>query len=480
MKKALFIDRDGTVIAEPPADYQVDSLEKLEFIPGAISALRTLRGLDFELVMATNQDGLGTEAFPEEDFRPPHEKMLRTLAGEGVAFDDMLIDRTFESDDAPTRKPRTGMFGRYTDGSYDLGTSYVVGDRATDILLARNLGAKGILLAPAAEGRRMLREAGAEEACVLITDSWAEIAEYIRRGERRVVVTRETRETRITVRLDLDGKGFGGVSPDRPAAGTGGAPENGADTKNPVDPDADNGPEGNRAGAKNPAGEWNDAGRNSGDGNGDSDNNSDGRNGDNRNRDDGNDNSRINDSSSDERNDDNGNGDNRNCGDGISTGLRFLDHMLAQIAHHGGVALEVEARGDLDIDEHHTMEDVAIVLGEAIDRALGSKAGIGRYGFALPMDDCRALVLLDFGGRIDFEWDAEFRRERVGDVPTEMFRHFFHSLCCAARCNLQISARGGNDHHKAEAIFKAFARALRMAVARSGFGYDIPSSKGVL
>ena len=353
----------------------------------------------------------------------------------------MLIDRTFESDGAPTRKPRTGMFGRYTGGGYDLAASYVVGDRATDILLARNLGARGILFAQETAGRRMLREAGAEEPCVLISDSWSEIAEYIRRGERRVVVTRETRETRITVRLDLDGKGFGGVSPDRPAAGTGGAPENG---------------------------------------NGDSDNNSDGRNGDNRNRDDGNDNSRINDSSSDERNDDNGNGDNRNCGDGISTGLRFLDHMLAQIAHHGGVALEVEARGDLDIDEHHTMEDVAIVLGKAIDRALGSKAGIGRYGFALPMDDCRALVLLDFGGRIDFEWDAEFRRERVGDVPTEMFRHFFPSLCCAARCNLQIAAKGDNDHHKAEAIFKAFARALRMAVARSGFGYDIPSSKGVL
>ena len=443
LKKALFIDRDGTLIVEPPVDMQVDSLAKLEFVPGAISALKVLRGLDFELVMATNQDGLGTDSFPEEDFRIPQEKMLRTLAGEGVLFDDMLIDRTFESDGAPTRKPRTGMFGRYTGGGYDLAASYVVGDRATDILLARNLGARGILFA-------------------------------------QVVVTRETRETRITVRLDLDGKGFGGVSPDRPAAGTGGAPENGADTKNPVDPDADNGPEGNRAGAKNPAGEWNDAGRNSGDGNGDSDNNSDGRNGDNRNRDDGNDNSRINDSSSDERNDDNGNGDNRNCGDGISTGLRFLDHMLAQIAHHGGVALEVEARGDLDIDEHHTMEDVAIVLGKAIDWALGSKAGIGRYGFALPMDDCRALVLLDFGGRIDFEWDAEFRRERVGDVPTEMFRHFFHSLCCAARCNLQIAAKGDNDHHKAEAIFKAFARALRMAVARSGFGYDIPSSKGVL
>lgn len=375
MKKALFIDRDGTLIVEPPVDLQVDSLAKLEFVPGAISALKVLRGLDFELVMATNQDGLGTDSFPEEDFRLPQEKMLRTLAGEGVLFDDILIDRTFESDNAPTRKPRTGMFGRYTGGGYDLAASYVIGDRATDILLARNLGARGILFAQETAGRRMLREAGAEEACVLISDSWAEIAEYIRRGERRVVVTRETRETQITVRLDLDGKGFG---------------------------------------------------------------------------------------------------------DGISTGLRFLDHMLAQIAHHGGVALEVEARGDLDIDEHHTMEDVAIVLGEAIDRALGSKAGIGRYGFALPMDDCRALVLLDFGGRIDFEWDAEFRRERVGDVPTEMFRHFFHSLCCAARCNLQISARGDNDHHKAEAIFKAFARALRMAVARSGFGYDIPSSKGIL
>ena len=454
MKKALFIDRDGTVIAEPPADYQVDSLEKLELVPGAISALRTLRGLDFELVMATNQDGLGTEAFPEEDFRPPHEKMLRTLAGEGVAFDDMLIDRTFESDDAPTRKPRTGMFGRYTDGSYDLGASYVVGDRATDILLARNLGAKGILLAPAAEGRRMLREAGAEEACVLITDSWAEIAEYIRRGERRVIVTRETRETQITVRLDLDGLGFGicgatGNGADgRPGntagnkngtkeAGAGTLPEN---TGNGLSRSLGNGTPGNMVdspgtpGTDTPPG--NTAVTRTGCG--------------------------------------------ATSGDGISTGLRFLDHMLAQIAHHGGVSLAVEAHGDLDIDEHHTMEDVAIVLGEAIDRALGSKAGIGRYGFALPMDDCRALVLLDFGGRIDFEWDAEFRRERVGDVPTEMFRHFFHSLCCAARCNLQISARGENDHHKAEAIFKAFARALRMAVARSGFGYDIPSSKGIL
>ena len=375
MKKAFFIDRDGTIIAEP-ADEQIDSLEKLSFVPGAISGLKSLAGLGYELVLATNQDGLGTASFPEESFLPAHEKMLATLRGEGVRFDDELIDRTFERDNAPTRKPRTGMFTRYMDGSYDLAASYVIGDRATDMLLARNLGARGILLRPEEEGRRMLREAGASEACVLVSDSWEEIAEFIRRGERRVEIRRETRETQIRVRLDLDGRG--------------------------------------------------------------------------------------------------------DFNDRISTGLHFLDHMLSQIAHHGGVALEVEARGDLQVDEHHTMEDVAIALGEAIDRALGSKAGIARYGFALPMDDCRAMVLLDFGGRIDFEWEAEFRRERVGDVPTEMFRHFFHALCCAARCNLQIAARGENDHHKAEAIFKAFARALRMAVARQGFGYDIPSSKGVL
>lgn len=548
MKKALFIDRDGTVIVEPPVDFQVDTLEKLEFVPGAISALKALRGLDFELVMATNQDGLGTDAFPEADFRLPQEKMLRTLAGEGVEFDDMLIDRTFESDNAPTRKPRTGMFGHYMDGSYDLAASYVVGDRATDMLLARNLGARGILLAPQAEGRRMLRQAGAEEACVLISDSWAEIAEYIRRGERRVVLTRETRETQITVRLDLDGRGFSGSGVSGTGvSGTGvgiygknsenGAenerPENGAENECPdggeqyknrtmfgaesvtsinrVGTDheltcnreeTDGGLDGNRADTENPKDGNRTVTRSPADGdfrNGDGRNsngrdgdviNCDHRDGDGRNSDCincGNKNSESRDDdgrkddwrNSDGRDSDGRNGDSRN-GEGISTGLRFLDHMLAQIAHHGGVALEVEARGDLDIDEHHTIEDVAIVLGEAIDRALGSKAGIGRYGFALPMDDCRALVLLDFGGRIDFEWDAEFRRERVGDVPTEMFRHFFHSLCCAARCNLQISARGGNEHHKAEAIFKAFARALRMAVARSGFGYDIPSSKGVL
>ncbi|MCI7139506.1 bifunctional histidinol-phosphatase/imidazoleglycerol-phosphate dehydratase HisB [Alistipes sp.] len=376
MKKALFIDRDGTILAEP-ADEQIDSLEKMEFVPGAISALKAIAGLGYELVLATNQDGLGTETFPEEQFLPPHEKMLATLRGEGVVFDDQLIDRTFERDGAPTRKPRTGMFTRYMDSSYDLAASFVIGDRMTDIELARNLGARGILLAPdTAEGLRRVREAGLTEACAFVAARWEEIAEYLRRGERRVEIRRETRETQIVVRLDLDGHG--------------------------------------------------------------------------------------------------------NFNGQISTGLRFLDHMLQQIAHHGGVALAVEAHGDLDIDEHHTVEDVAITLGEAIDRALGSKAGIARYGFALPMDDCRALVLLDFGGRIDFEWEARFRRERIGDVPTELFRHFFHALCSAARCNLQIAARGENEHHKAEAIFKAFARALRMAVARQGFGYDIPSSKGVL
>ncbi len=375
MKKALFIDRDGTIIAEP-ADEQVDSLEKLAFVAGAILGLKKLSELDFELVLATNQDGLGTEAFPETDFLPPHRMMLDTLRGEGVTFDAELIDRTFERDNAPTRKPRTGMFGRYMDGSYDLRGSYVIGDRVTDILLARNLGARGILFASKEEGQRLLHENNAADSCVLISNSWAEIAEFIRRGERCVAIARKTRETEVRVQLDLDG-----------------------------------------GGAFEPH---------------------------------------------------------------IATGLHFLDHMLEQIAHHGGVTLSVEAKGDLEVDEHHTVEDVAIVLGEAIDRALGTKIGIGRYGFVLPMDDCRALVLLDFGGRIDFRWKVTFSRERVGDVPTELFSHFFQSLCCASRCNLQIEADGENDHHKAEAIFKAFARALRMAVARNEFGYDIPSSKGIL
>ncbi len=376
MKTALFIDRDGTIIVEPPIDFQVDSLEKLQFRSGAISALKSLSTMDFELVMATNQDGLGTDSFPEDTFHPAHNKMLDILASEGVIFDDQLIDRTFESDNAPTRKPRTGMFGAYLGAEYDLENSYVIGDRVTDIILAKNLGAKGILLAPEEDGWQMVREADCAESCVLVSEDWTDVTEFIRRGQRRVEIVRATKETQIKVVLDLDKSA-------------------GMESK-------------------------------------------------------------------------------------ISTGLKFFDHMLDQIAHHGGVSLVVDAKGDLEVDEHHTIEDVAITLGEAIDRALGSKVGIARYGFALPMDECRALVLIDFGGRIDFEWDAEFKREYVGDMPTEMFRHFFISLCAAARCNLQISAVGENEHHKIEGIFKAFARALKMAVRREKFNNDIPSSKGIL
>ena len=374
MKRVLFIDRDGTIIVEPPTDYQVDSLEKLEFVPGAISALASLSQLDFELVMATNQDGLGTESFPEETFWPAHQKMLQTLAGEGIVFADQLIDRTFEHEQAPTRKPGTAMFGKYLSGEYDLARSFVVGDRITDVRLARNLGAQAILLRREAEVAEELQQEGLQEVCALVTDDWHRVAEFLRADDRCATVERNTRETQIRAVIDLDGRGE----------------------------------------------------------------------------------SRI------------------------DTGLKFLDHMLDQIIHHAGVSLTLEARGDLEVDEHHTMEDVAIVLGEAILRALGSKRGIERYGFALPMDESQALVLLDFGGRIDFEWDVKFRRERVGDVPTEMFRHFFKSLAEAARCNLHISARGENEHHKIEGVFKAFARALRCAIRRDVFSYELPSSKGVL
>lgn len=373
-KRALFIDRDGTIIVEPPVDYQVDSLEKLEFVPGAISALRSIAELDFELVMATNQDGLGTDSFPESTFLPAHRKMLATLEGEQVRFDDILIDRSMPEDNAPTRKPRTGMFARYLSGDYDMATSYVIGDRLTDMELARNLGAKGIFLQARDEGEKALAEAGLTDAAVLVTDRWWDIAEFLRASRRTAHVERNTRETRIKVDVDLDGRSESGVD----------------------------------------------------------------------------------------------------------TGLKFFDHMLDQISHHSGVSLKIETRGDLQVDEHHTIEDTAIALGEAIYEALGSKLGIGRYGFALPMDDCRAMVLLDFGGRIDFAWDVEFTREYVGDVPTEMFRHFFASLCAAMHCNLYVSARGENNHHKAEALFKAFARALRAAVKRDVFSYELPSSKGVL
>lgn len=374
MKRALFVDRDGTIIVEPPVDYQVDSLEKLEFVPGAISALRSIAELDFELVMATNQDGLGTASFPEDTFHPAHNKMLKTLAGEGVVFADQLIDRSFPEDNAPTRKPRTGMFGKYLSGEYDLANSYVVGDRLTDVELAWNLGAKDILLQPQEVGEQMLQGKEYAACCVLVTDNWWDVAEWLRRTERRAEVVRSTRETDIRIALDLDGVG---------------------ESK-------------------------------------------------------------------------------------IDTGLKFFDHMLDQIPHHSGISLEVVCRGDLEVDEHHTMEDVAIALGEAIRTALGSKRGIDRYGFVLPMDECQAMVLLDFGGRADFVWSVPFTRERVGDVPTEMFKHFFKSMCVAMQCNLHIEAKGENNHHLIEGVFKAFARALKMAVRRDVFSYELPSSKGVL
>ena len=352
MTRAIFVDRDGTIIAEPE-DEQVDSLEKLSFVPGAISALKALTGLGFELVMVTNQDGLGTAAFPEEDFYPAQNFMLRTLEGEGVVFDDILIDRHFPEDNSPCRKPGTGMFTKYLDGSYDLSGSYVIGDRDSDMELARNLGAKGLMIGQL---------------------SWDEIVRTIRATERSATVERKTAETDIRIKVDLDGKGESSVD----------------------------------------------------------------------------------------------------------SGLKFFDHMLNQLIHHGGLSLELSCKGDLEVDEHHTMEDVGIALGEAIRLALGDKRGINRYGFALPMDESRAIVLLDFGGRSELVWDVVFTREMVGDVPTEMFKHFFKSLCDSLRCNLYIQARGENNHHLIEGVFKAFSRTIRQAAARNVFSYDLPSSKGLL
>lgn len=364
MKKAIFIDRDGTIIAEPE-DEQIDSLEKLRFVPGAISALRALAGKGYELVMVSNQDGLGTASFPEETFWPAHNMMLDTLRGEGVEFDDILIDRSFPQDNAPTRKPSTGMLGKYISGDYDLAASFVIGDRLTDMQLAGNLGAKGLMI-----GKTEILP----ESCVLATDNWMEIARHILSAGREAHIIRNTSETKIDLYLNLDG------------------------------------------------------------------------------------------------------GDNST----IDTGLKFYDHMLNQIPHHGGVTLNITCRGDLEVDEHHTMEDVAIALGDAIYQALGNKRGIERYGFVLPMDESRAMVLIDFGGRSELVWDVTFTREYVGDTPTEMFEHVFKSLASAMRANLYVAARGENNHHLIEGVFKAFARALKQAVRRNPFCYDLPSSKGVL
>ena len=375
MKRALFIDRDGTLVIEPPVDYQLDSLEKLVFYPKVFRNLYFIRKqLDFEFVMVTNQDGLGTDSFPEDTFWPAHDKMLKTLEGEGIRFDDILIDRSFPEENSPNRKPRTGMLGRYLSGEYDLANSYVIGDRLTDMQLAVNLGAKGIWLrSDDSEAQQLLMENPAISP-VLITDDWDRITEYLFAGERRATVRRTTKETEIFVEVNLDGHGR---------------------TE-------------------------------------------------------------------------------------ISTGLGFFDHMLDQIGKHSGMDLTVRVKGDLEVDEHHTIEDTAIALGEALSKALGDKRGIERYGYCLPMDDCLCSVALDFGGRPWLVWDAEFRREKVGDMPTEMFLHFFKSLSDAARMNLNIRAEGVNEHHKIEGIFKALARSIKMAIRRDIYRFELPSTKGAL
>ncbi len=375
MKRALFIDRDGTLVIEPPVDYQLDSLEKLEFYPKVFRNLYFIRKqLDFEFVMVTNQDGLGTDSFPEDTFWPAHNKMLKTLEGEGIRFDDILIDRSFPEDNSPNRKPRTGMLGNYLSGEYDLANSYVIGDRLTDMQLAVNLGAKGIWLRPDDDEARLLLAENPAISPVLITDDWDRITEYLFAGERRATVQRTTKETDIFVEVNLDGHGR---------------------TE-------------------------------------------------------------------------------------ISTGLGFFDHMLDQIGKHSGIDLAVRVKGDLEVDEHHTIEDTAIALGEALLKALGDKRGIERYGYCLPMDDCLCSVALDFGGRPWLVWDAAFHREKVGDMPTEMFLHFFKSLSDAARMNLNIKAEGTNEHHKIEGIFKALARSIKMAIRRDIYRFELPSTKGTL
>lgn len=378
MKKVLFIDRDGTLVIEPPIDYQLDSFEKLEFYPKVFRNLAFIREkLDFGFVMVTNQDGLGTESFPENTFWPVHNLILKSFANEGVTFDDICIDRSFPEDNAPTRKPRTGMLTKYINNpEYDIEGSYVIGDRATDVELAKNLGCKAILLQDSKEILLQgdAKEKNLEEYCVLATKDWDVITEFLFAGERIAEVKRTTKETDILIKINLDGNG--------------------------------------------------------------------------------------------------------KCD--ISTGLGFFDHMLEQIGKHGGLDLTIKVAGDLNVDEHHTIEDTAIALGECIYKALGSKRGIERYGYCLPMDDCLCQVSLDFGGRAWLVWDAEFKREKIGDMPTEMFLHFFKSLSDSARMNLNIKAEGTNEHHKIEGIFKALARSIKMAVKRDVYHYEIPSSKGCI
>lgn len=375
MKRVLFIDRDGTLVVEPPVDYQIDSLEKLEFRPRVFQSLAYVAArLDFEWVMVTNQDGMGTPSFPAETFWPAQHKIIQALANEGIRFDEVCIDTSLPEEQRPTRKPGTAMLTRYTAGDYDLAHSYVIGDRLTDVRLAANLGCRAIYFAPAATGVAEVEAAGLASVCEAVTDDWWQVAQILCGGTRRVSLSRRTAETDIQVSLNLDGTGR---------------------TQ-------------------------------------------------------------------------------------IHTGLGFFDHMLDQLGRHAGVDLRVDVAGDLQVDEHHTIEDTALVLGEAFARALGDKRGIARYGFSLPMDDALCRVALDFGGRPWLVWKARFRREKIGDMPTEMFLHFFKSFSDAARMNLYIEAVGTNEHHKIEGIFKAFARALKMAVKRDVTDSTLPSTKGSL
>jgi imidazoleglycerol-phosphate dehydratase/histidinol-phosphatase len=371
MKRVLFIDRDGTLIIEPP-DEQIDSLEKLEYYPGVFTWLSKIaKETDYELVMVTNQDGLGTDRFPENTFWPAHEKMMKAFDGEGIKFSNVLIDKSYPHENKSTRKPGIGMLTEYLSGKYDLKNSYVIGDRLTDVEMAKNLGVKGILLKDNSLESK-LKETKLESFCALTTQSWEEIYKFLTNVSRTANVNRKTKETDITIALNLDGSGKSN----------------------------------------------------------------------------------------------------------IATGLGFFDHMLDQLAKHGNVDLEIKVTGDLHIDEHHTIEDTALALGDAFLQALGNKRGIERYGFCLPMDDCLAQVALDFGGRPWLVWDAEFKREKIGEMPTEMFFHFFKSFSDSAKCNLNIKAEGTNEHHKIEAIFKAFARSIKVAIKKEG--NQFPSTKGVL
>jgi imidazoleglycerol-phosphate dehydratase/histidinol-phosphatase len=371
-KKVLFIDRDGTIITEPAITFQVDQLEQMEFLPAVIRNLHFIRQkLDFEWALVTNQDGLGTEAYPQSNFDTVQGKFLQTLENEDISFDKIFIDKSFPEDNLSTRKPGIGMLTEYFSEEYDLEGSYVIGDRITDVQLAKNLGCKAILLSA---DTKILTENNLAEYCALRTESWDKITEFLFAGERTASVKRTTNETDILIELNLDGSG--------------------------------------------------------------------------------------------------------KCN--IHTGLNFFDHMLDQIGKHSGCDLKIQVKGDLHVDEHHTIEDTAIALGEAFGKALGNKRGIERYGFCLPMDDCLCTVALDFGGRSWLVFDAEFKREYIGDLPTEMILHFFKSFSDAAKMNLNIKAEGENEHHKIEGIFKALAKSIKMAIKRDIYQYELPSTKGIL